>query len=239
MNKELKRLLQEQREQDNYHLSMESEFSFYRRIASGDIEFAEEFEQTVDSGKGVLSTNQIRNEKYHCVILITLITRFCVESGLDSEEAYTLSDIHIRKIDELNDVASIRRAIKAAVIEFAKTMRDIQTNNINTLQVKRGIDYIQKNLTKPLTSMDVGESINCNPDYLSRLFKKELGVTLGDYILKSKCNAAIYMLENSNESITNIAAFLGFASASHFIERFKKIMGQSPQKYRAQIGLSK
>lgn len=232
MNNELNNLLHQQREQEKYHTSMESEFYYYRRISRGDMEAAKIICKGKNKDRGVLSDNSLRNEKYHTIILISLIIRFCIEAGLDSEEAYTFSDIYIRQIDVATDINSINNIKEKMITEITKVMHELHTKNIMTLQVRRGIDYIQRNLTRPISSSDVGKAIGCNPDYLSRLFKKEYGITLGDYILQKKCSAAGYMLENSTKTITDIAAFLGFASASHFISRFKKCMGETPEAYR-------
>lgn len=232
MNKELNRLLHEQRKLEKYHISMDAEFDLYRRIAHGDLEAAQIVSEGYDEGRGVLSNNSLRDEKYHTIILIALLTRFCIEAGFESEAAYALSDIYIRQIDVAMDDSQISEIKKSMVWEFAHRMHELKTKDIKTLQVKRGVEYIQKNLTRPLSSSDVGEALQYNSDYLSRLFKKEFGITLGDYILQKKCHAACYMLENSDETITEIAAFLGFASASHFIKRFGKCIGESPESYR-------
>ena len=100
MNKELQKLLLTQQEEQSYHLPMEAEYSFYRRIANGDMELLK-LNMNADTmeGMGKLSSSPLQNKKYHLVILTAMITRFCIEAGLDPEQAYTLSDMHIRKID--------------------------------------------------------------------------------------------------------------------------------------------
>ena len=233
MNNELKKLLHEQIEQSIFHLPLEDEYSFYRRIALGDFTILDsDLLNDPSEGMGILSRDNVRNSKYHLIILIAMITRFCIEAGLDSETGYTLSDLYIRKIDVTNDKSTLMQLKKDAITEYVKTMSDLQKNSITSFPVIKGINYIQRNITNPISADDVGKSLSCNPDYLSRLFKKETGRTLGQYILDAKCKTACYMLENSNESITDIAVFLGFSSSSHFIKRFKQCMNVSPAQYR-------
>ena len=233
MKKELKRLLQEQREQEMYHISMEKEFDFYRSIARGDIKVLEEKNmEDPEEGMGVLSRNALRNRKYHLIILIAMITRFCIEAGLDSEEGYTLSDMFIRRVDEERDEQNLQRIKREAITAFINIMHEYEKEKITALPVVKGMDFIQKHLTENITSRDVAVAVHSNPDYLSKLFKKETGLTLGQYILNRKCHAACYMLKNSQASITDISSFFGFASASYFIARFKSVMGVTPESYR-------
>ena len=60
-------------------------------------------------GFGVLSTDRLRNLKYHLVITVSFITRFCVEGGMERETAYNLSDLYIRKADLASSPEEIKR----------------------------------------------------------------------------------------------------------------------------------
>ena len=71
-----------------------------------------------------------------------------------------------------------------------------------------------------------------NESYLSRLFKKETGLTVTDYILRKKIETAENMLKFSEYSPSQIAFMLGFPSQSYFTAAFKKISGTTPKKYR-------
>lgn len=78
------------------HRGIECELDFYSAIANGEIELVQENcnEQafTNPEGMGVLSTDALRNIRYHYVVTVALITRFCVHEGLEQEKAYNLSD---------------------------------------------------------------------------------------------------------------------------------------------------
>ena len=61
--------------------------------------------------------------------------------------------------------------------------------------------------------------------YLSRLFKKEFGVSVSTYVTKD-------LLKFSDYSMIEIANHLSFSSQSHFIQQFKEVVGITPKKYR-------
>ena len=63
-------------------------------------------------------------------------------------------------------------------------------------------------------------------------FKKEIGITIFDYLNKYRVNNSIKQINSSNDSLTKIALNNGFYSLEYFSEIFKKEIGVSPQKYK-------
>lgn len=238
MNKELQALLLKQQEEQDYHLSMDTEFSFYRDVASGNLDILKgDIEKEPHSGLGILSNNPITNQKYHLIILIAMITRFCIEAGLAPETSYTMSDLYIRKLDNCPDKASIARLKRDALTDFTTTMHNLQKQPQLSYHVHHGMNYIEKHLTMPLNAQDVAHHLGLNPEYLSRLFRQDTGYSLQQFILHKKCSAACYMLLNSSASCTEISTFLGFSSCSHFIRQFKKENHITPNQFRRQKSL--
>lgn len=233
MNQELHKLLVQQREEERFHIPLEKEFQFYRTIAQGDLSVLQG-EMMVDptEGLGTLSHHPLRNQKYHLIILTAMITRFCIEEGLPHEEGYTMSDFYIQQIDLAADAQTLSQIKREVITEFTRTMHDLNRRRPTSLPVIRAIDFIDQHLTAPLTVHEIADAVSCHPDYLSRLFKKETGLSVSRFLLEQKCHSARYMLENSNATCTEIAAFLGFSSCSHFIERFRQMVGMTPESYR-------
>ena len=80
----------------------------------------------------------------------------------------------------------------------------------------------------------LSEYTGLSASYLSRLFKKELGISISDYILEKKIEKSENLLKYSDYSLVDIANYLAFSSQSHFIQTFKKAVGITPNKYRNQ-----
>ena len=85
------------------HREPGEEFLFYRSVAAGMIDAVQEncsrgaFENM--EGAGRLSDNPVTNLKYHFVVTAAMLTRFCMEGGMAMEEAFSLSDEYIRRMD--------------------------------------------------------------------------------------------------------------------------------------------
>lgn len=232
IRQELERLLVDQQFNDTYHQPPEAEFDYYRRIAMGDDSILDEPMEHIDAGKGILSENKLRNFKYHTIILIAMISRFCRERGLSGEKAYTLSDMFILRVDKAQDSHEIEQIKYDMLKQYISLMKELKSNQALTYQVRKAIEYIDQHITGTIRAEDVARVVGSSPDYLSRLFKKETGMNLVTYINNRKCETACYLLESSDISCTDIASFLGYASCSHFIDRFKVCKGITPGDYR-------
>ena len=104
LHKELSRIEFEMRENSMTHTPVENEMRFYEAVKRGDMDAARTLSTPLGGeGFGVLSTDRLRNLKYHLVITVSFITRFCVEGGMERETAYNLSDlVRDRKSTRLN-----------------------------------------------------------------------------------------------------------------------------------------
>ena len=101
MNKLLSDMEFRNREYMITHLSYDREMEFYQSVKMGNIEETMRLFKPLNSeGLGKLSDDPLRNLKYHLIITIAFITRYCIEGGLPMEEAYNLSDIYIQRVDK-------------------------------------------------------------------------------------------------------------------------------------------
>jgi two-component system response regulator YesN len=97
------------------------------------------------------------------------------------------------------------------------------------------VDKIKRyvgNHLKEVTREDIAAHVYLNPAYISRLFKKETGQSLVDYIIQAKINVSKSLLTESNMKISQICESLGYDNFSHFGKTFKKYVGVTPQEYR-------
>ncbi|SFS51286.1 response regulator [Paenibacillus sp. BC26] len=92
--------------------------------------------------------------------------------------------------------------------------------------------FIQEHVHTELTRDDIAAHVYRNPAYLSRLFRKETGVSLSDYMTELRIERAKHFLVETNDKVSNIAEEVGYVHFSYFAKLFKKMTGLSPQDYR-------
>ena len=223
---------QEEFIRDDYH----AEFRQYNRIKSGDVEGARDrfkiARQKFQEGRGTLSDNPLRNMIYHLVISAAVISRMCIDGGLDRDTAYTLTDIYIRKADEAKSTEEALDLMADMQVDFAARMRELKKLNTVSIHIRRSIDYIYDNLHRQLTVSELAEREGLSPSYYSRLFVKETGTNVVQFINDAKIQTAQNMLRYSDFPILDISISLGFSSQSAFSATFKKVTGFTPKAYR-------
>lgn len=119
-----------------------------------------------------------------------------------------------------------------AYLQYRGEQDDHMPSDVEQTPVHRAMDYIRRNIDKDLSRTDIAEAIYLNPEYLSRLFKRETGSSLNDYILAEKMRVAQSLLGDTNIPVSIIATKVGYSNFSYFSQVFKKYSGLSPVEYR-------
>ena len=221
------------RENNITHAPYEPELDFYHAVQLGDLPTVSEYlnqDFTSIDGLGILSDNALTNFKYHFVITAAMIARHCIEAGMVHEQAYSLSDYYIQRMDRIRKLPELNDLHREMVTAYTDHMHR-KTQIRYSKPVTHVIDYIYSHLHMRLTLHLLATEVSLSPSYLSKIFKKETGISLSDYILKSKLETARNMLLYSEYSPGQISEILGFASQSYFTERFRKEYGLPPAKY--------
>ena len=216
------------------------ELEFYSIIQNGDIEQVKELCKASPlkdkKGLGLLSEKPVNNIRYHFVITTALVARYCIEGGLDVATAYNLSDFYIKKSDTMKSVEDISELHAFMCIDYAKKMRNLKKNSICSKPVAECIDYIYDHLHTRITVELLAKRVNLTPSYLSRLFKKETGKNIKDFITDCRISMAKDLLANSSLPISMIASEVGYNNFSYFAYLFRKIENMTPGKYRQKNG---
>ena len=231
-SRELPEKLLFQSENEIFHDSYSKELAVYNAVKTGDMEAAKKlYSPLCSNGMGKLSDNAINNIRYHFIVSVAMITRFCIEGGMPAESSYTLSDLYIQKSDKLHSEESIVALHKEMIFDFTKRMQGINDSSISKT-VTLAKEYIHAHLRTPLLLEDIADASRISTNYLSTLFKKTTGMTITQYIQKVRIEEAKNMLRYTEEEFIDISNYLCFSSHSHFIAVFKKYEGMTPKAYR-------
>lgn len=101
--------------------------------------------------------------------------------------------------------------------------------------ITKAREYINEHQTEDLSLGQVAKAVNTSTFYFCKLFKKATGINFTDYLSRVRIERAKNLLLNPNLRVSEIAFEVGFQSLTHFNRVFKKILGQSPTEYRAQV----
>ena len=150
------------------------------------------------------------------------------------------------KIDSVSDVTAlsvIPRVILcnrgvASSPEFASRVRSILSGEEmlpphTGALVKKAILYLNTHATSQIARWKLADSVNVSEDYLTRIFHKETGFSLWEYLNRYRIFLATELLLHTDETIYEIALKTGFQDQAYFCRVFKKIHGVPPGKIRS------
>ncbi|MBU5335075.1 response regulator [Intestinibacter bartlettii] len=151
------------------------------------------------------------------------------------------SDAISQKINEMIAHPFIYKDANGLILQVSNIITEIfdiiyqnKINNNFNEYTQEAIDYVERNIKKNITLEEVAKNINITPHYLSKIFKKEVGVNFVTYVTDRKIDLAKEMLEDKNIPIVNISISLAFNQPNYFSKVFKKKVGVTPSEYREQ-----
>lgn len=98
--------------------------------------------------------------------------------------------------------------------------------------ITRTIFFLNRCFREQMSRWKLSEHINASEDYLSRIFHRQMGIPLWEYLNKLRIEYAIELLKVSGESVSEIAFRSGFQDQAYFCRVFRKITGKTPGAVR-------
>jgi len=92
--------------------------------------------------------------------------------------------------------------------------------------------WMDENAHRDLTLADIAARAMISTRTLNRRFRAQTGATPLHWLRRARLRQAQYLLETTDHSVERIAGQVGFGSPTTFRERFKRLVGTSPQAYR-------
>lgn len=151
--------------------------------------------------------------------LLSCVERICAETkDQDNVLHSTLAKIYVYEM-----IFLLSR-------EISQSYRQVFSIN-NPIAIK-AIQYISTHIDVPISLSDVADYCRVTPRYLSLVFKSTINLTVNEYVNIAKVESAMQKLMDTDLSISDIAAHLGFSSAQYFSTVFKKYTHVTPTEYR-------
>ncbi len=101
--------------------------------------------------------------------------------------------------------------------------------------VQHAISFIEQNYRRDISRAEVAGYVHITPNYLSKLFCREVGMSLREYINICRIHEAWKQLAETDEPISRIALDVGFENISYFSTVFRRHCGVSPVEWRSAV----
>ena len=120
-----------------------------------------------------------------------------------------------------------------AFLTYVCSQYDRSSDPVNAeYMVEQAVEYIEKNLEKELHRDEIADYVHISASYLSRIFRKKMGVSLKAYIIDKKMKMAQSMLRTTSLPINLIAVKVGYTNFSQFSQVYKDAFGCTPSMER-------
>ena len=228
---------------NTFHNPYDRELRILESIRNGDLNsLKQSLDEKFIGSYGTMAKDKIRSSKNVAICHICLSSRAAIDGGISSEVAFSICDNFVRKLEDTNKIEHIQSIEKEAQFYFAQFVYNEKNNeyidNKNYL-INQCKEIIIKNINKKIVVKDIAKKLYTNSEYLSRLFSKQEGITIKDYIQREKIQFSKNMLIYYEYSFGEIAQYFSFYSQSHYIKIFKKWTGTTPKKFRDEYGIKK
>lgn len=220
--------------QNNAYASWAMEQKLLMLVEEGNLDYKKISGQIVgisdlaDLGNG----DNIRNYKNLTIVFTALCTRAAIRGGLTPDVAYGLSDMYIRAIEACRNSGEIYETNMSMQDDFIHRVHHCRTHLEISLQIQKCCFYIQTHLHSKISISELASQVGYSENYLSKKFKREIGMNIVEYINQQKIEHAKKLLQAEFTPINDIAEQLGFSSQSYFAEQFRKATGISPSEFR-------
>lgn len=233
-NKSLKDLPVKMRSARESHGTWAAEQEVYRMVAEGNLDYQETWDKLSVTGSYSMFSlgDPLRQAKDLGLTFTVLTSRAAMWGGLSPELAYTLSDYYIQSLETSSSIPQIHEIIKSMYQDYVTRVHDMKQNTHISRQIQDSCNYIQIHSAEKLRIADIAAQVGYAEYYFSKKFKKEMGISVKDYIKKVKVERAKIMLRSETMSIQEISEELSFGTQSYFAETFHKFTGLTPGEYR-------
>ena len=177
-----------------------------------------------------------RDEKNTVVIFSALCTRAAMEGGLAVKTAQAMENEYISRAEQAQTVTELMVINREMIHAFIEKVHQTKSVPQISQPIRECCDYIQRNLLSTLELEEIAKYTGYTEYYLTRKFKKEMGIHLTDYIKESKIELAKVWLLTTNKSIQEISDEMHFSTRNYFSKVFREKVGISPGMYRDNAG---
>ncbi|GCE30012.1 DNA-binding response regulator [Dictyobacter alpinus] len=181
---------------------------------------------------GLQLCEQIRKSPY--TIRIAIISAFREFDYARQALRFGVVDYLLKPINP----ADITRLVQEVIVNTSPgvTSTNGSEDKRTSFVIDKVREWIYKHLEQDITLAEIAESLHYTPNYLSALFKREVGKGFQEYLADCRMQRAASLLQESSLRMTDIAAHVGYTNPRAFSTTFKRTHNITPTEYREKYG---
>ncbi|MGN1022356.1 MAG: helix-turn-helix transcriptional regulator [Lachnospiraceae bacterium] len=166
----------------------------------------------------------------------TLASRAAIRGGMGYQAAIDLQNSYMHRFSKVGTYLQFSGMLRTMFLDFAQHVAECGAFSTRSPLVRKIVQLLQEHLYENYSLSQLASDLGYSASYLSHHFREETGRSINDYFLDCKIREAKYLLSRGDESVTDVAAALSFASLSHFARTFRARTGETPAAFRKRNG---
>lgn len=218
---------------NTYTYQYQYEESILQAVKSGDEALLRKtISRLSNAVSATLSGDELRSEKNYSIMVYDRLAQGAIQSGLDIETAYQSRDRFVKDTEQAQSLHSVLKLRDTAILFYTQQIYEIKQKLVSqhSQTVIGVIQYLENNLNRTIKTEEVARQFHMSESKLRKIFKQEKHMTILQYFLNLKVEAAKQLLREG-KNLSQISEVFHFSTPSHFSRAFKKIVGVSPLKY--------
>lgn len=178
--------------------------------------------------------NPLRARKNILLSFNTLYSCAAERGGLPAVQSHYMAEKYAILIEHAESDAQCHTLHMNMLGEYIHQVNSMKGDAYSPI-VQNALSFIELYFTEDIAIQNIADYTHSHPSHLMRSFKKELNMTIVQYIRQRRLEEAKQFLVQSNLTVTNIATMAGFRDVQHFCRIFKHTESLTPMAYRRQF----
>jgi AraC-like DNA-binding protein/ligand-binding sensor protein len=227
--------MKEKRDPDAPSYPIEKEYELLNAISRGD---KPESQRLLNEILGYIFFSSGQNPaviRARVLELVVLISRAALDGGADVDRIFDLDFTYLNQIQKMRSVDDIAHWLSRVMVRFTDLVFNLADVKHADVMMK-ALKHINARFTEPITLDEVAAAVSLSPTYFSKIWNEEMKCRFTAWLNKLRVERAKLLLRTTDTALVEIAVLLGYDDQSYFTKVFKKLVGQSPGRYRESAG---
>lgn len=225
---------------DDYSALENYQKQLLERIKAGNNELVKITTQNISKyvNTNKINISYLKNFYYSTLSSINniRISVLAIDADKKHEEGKDIASL-LKLIDKCDSVDELNSLLEEVSVRIASRVNSFNNKSLKLI-LRKAIDYIHEHYNEQVTLNEVAENIYVSTFYISRMFKKELGISFVDYLNDVRIEKAKELLKDVKYKTYEVAELVGIPDPHYFSKIFKKYAGMTPSEYKETLFLN-